>query len=295
MNTFIEKYFLPPVGITPENRVFSMTHIIISTILFAIIFFVYYSVIKKRNQEYSTKVLKICAALMLGLEIFRISWNAYFHGFQITNFRFDFCNQICMFLPWVILLGDRKLYPYFELLAIVGGFTVLVYPLWVFYDYAGFHIMALQSMTSHALMLLCGLIMPFSSGKIPTPRDEARDSLVGFSIILVVAFVMSNITGENYLLMKGANGVPVLELIPFPYYWIVFLGVAYILAYSLSVVYHDFLCLFAKISLTKDDIYFTDTLNFSELKNLKSFLKFKFLKPFKYKKFKAEYLGAQHD
>ncbi len=240
LNNFFAKYYLPPVGIEPENRVFSAPHIIISSILFIIVFCVFYQVLKRKSQEYSNKVLLRSAILMLVLEIFRIGWNSYYHGFSITNFRFDFCNQICMVLPFIVFLQDRKLYPYIEVLAITGGFLVLVYPLWVFYDYAGFHIMALQSLTSHALMLLTGLVMPYASGYNPSVHDGNRDTIIGFSIILIVAFIASNVTGENYLLMKGANGVPLLQNIPFPYYWIVFLIIAYAFFYLLNWAFHNF-------------------------------------------------------
>lgn len=296
LNTFIQKYFLPPVGITPENRVFSLTHIIISTILFALVFCIFYSVVKKRNQEYSNKVLQACAWTMLLLEIFRIGWNTYFHGLSITNFRFDFCNQICMFLPFMVILGNKKVYPYIELLSIVGGLVVLIYPLWVFYDYAGFHIMALQSMTSHALMLICGLVMPFASGYIPSAKDSARDSVIGFSIILVIAFIMSQVTGVNYLLMKGADGVPIIQYIPFPLYWLLLIPLSFVAAYTLSILYHDMICYLAHISLRKSYIYNTNNNVTDEVHALQSLiLKVKFFHPLKYLKLKAQYEGQIND
>lgn len=300
LNEIYTKYYLPPVNVVPENRCFSMTHIIISTVLFFLVACVFTKVITKKNQSYSKKVLKICAWIMLLLEVFRISWNGYFHGLNLTSFRFDFCNQICMFLPLCVIFSDKKIYPYIQLLTIIGGFIVLVYPLWVFYDYAGFHIMALQSMVSHALMLLCGLIMPYASGKIPSAKEETLDTLIGFSVILAVAFVMSNITGVNYLLMKGANGVPLLELIPYPWYWIVFLILAFFAFRPLSMIYQDALCLSAHIPLGSTDLYHTKTLterDYKELVEQEKLKLYRIFRPFKYRKMAARGSGGNlyHD
>lgn len=284
---WIKEYYLPPQNVTPENRCFSGTHIIISTVLFVLIAVIFSAIIKRRDEKFSRRVLKVLAWLMLSLEIFRISWNWYYHGYSLTCFRFDFCNQICMVLPFFIIFGDEKLYPYIQILSIIGGLFVLIYPLWVFYDYAGFHLLALQSMVSHALMLLCGLIMPFASGKIPDSKIETRDSLIGFSLILAVAFIMSRVTGENYLLMKSANGVPGLSLIPYPWYWLVFLPVAFFFIRHLSMIYEDFLCLAARLPLGSREIYTTRELSESSYKRLleKQKLKlYRFFRPFKYRK-----------
>lgn len=287
LNTFIQKYFLPPENVIPQNRCFSATHIIISTILFYLIAVIFSDIAINRNKDHSRRVLKLCAWLMLALEVFRISWNWYFHGLSLTCFRFDFCNQICMFLPFCIILGNEKIYPYIQLLSIIGGLCVLIYPLWVFYDYAGFHIMALQSMVSHALMLLSGLIMPYASGKIPSPREETRDTLIGFSVILVVACTMSYTTGVNYFMMRSADGIPLLSLIPFPWYWAVFLVIFFFFVKPLSMIYTDFLCLSAHIPLGSTDLYNTKTLSkesYLELVNKEKQKLYRFFRPFKYKK-----------
>lgn len=282
INTFIEKYYLPPVGVTPENKCFSVEHIVISAILFFFIIIIFTHVTEVKSKDYSTKVLNICAASMLLLEIFRISWNAYYHGFSLSSFRFDFCNQICMFLPFCVFFGGKKIYPYVQLLAITGGLIVLIYPLWVFYDYAGFHIMALQSMVSHGLMLLCGLIMPFASGEIPTRAQQAKDSLIGFSVVLVIAFIMSHLTGVNYLIMKSADGVPFIGNIPAPWYWLIILPLTYVLAWVLSNAYIDLICVVLHIPLDSRSIYHTDTVGPKEYQKILALQRFKYFRPFKY-------------
>ncbi|MCB6574947.1 hypothetical protein LI165_13040, partial [Phascolarctobacterium faecium] len=78
-------------------------------------------------------------------------------GFDLRNIRFDWCNQVCIALPLIVLFKREKAYPYIDVLAVMGGLMVLIYPLWVFYDYGGIHTMAVQSMVSHGLMVLIAL------------------------------------------------------------------------------------------------------------------------------------------
>ncbi len=235
MKNFLNRYFYP-VDVVPQNRCFSPEHIVISGILLLIIAVIFYRVTKKQSPDYTRKVLKGCALLMLFLEFFRILWNAAFKGLSLTCFRFDFCNQICMVLPFIILFNENKLFPYCEVLSLVGGFTVLIYPLWVFYDYAGFHLMALQSMISHALMALCGLLMPML--ELPSKHQLFMDTLTGFLIIVAVSFVMARLTGVNYFLSLSADGIPILSKIPYPYYFLVFYPFSFMVGWIICRVYH---------------------------------------------------------
>lgn len=220
MQYFYDHYFKPQ-NVVPMNRVFSKEHIIISSLIVITIVWIMQLQRKKQNREFSRKLLTGLGILMLSLEIFRISWRTYYFGFDLRNLRFDWCNQICMFLPFVAIFQIERLYPYIDLAAIGGGALVLLYPLWVFYDYAGIHVMAVQSMISHGLMVLIGFTMPMASktNYRRHPKNTVK-AVKGAAVILIVACIMSNLLNENYLLMKSAEGIPVLENIPYPYYWL---------------------------------------------------------------------------
>lgn len=260
MGTFLEsfyiQYYLPPT-VLPENKCFSPEHLIISAVIIFFITVAVKDVVRHRSKAYAGRVLRLCAWSMLALEIFRISWNGYYHGLSLEMFRFDFCNQICMFLPLCVILGDEKIYPYIQELACGGGIAVLAYPLWVFYDYAGFHIMALQSMISHGLMLLCGFIMPFASGKIPSTKTGTRDTLIGIGIVMIIAFVMSHVTGENYMIMRSADGLPFVGNIPFPWYWLFVGPFLFLVIWSGSFGYQKLECLWAHLPFDSTDLYGT--------------------------------------
>lgn len=226
MQNFYKRYIAPPSHPAGENRIFSPEHLMISTVLIVFIAVILHIQIRKKDPVFSRKLLVILAGTMLGLEVFRITWMTVYYGFDLRNIRFDWCNQICLALPVIVLLNARRLYPYIDILAFMGGTAVLLYPLWVFYDYGGIHIMSLQSMLSHSLMVLIAMSLPFSCDYRPQLKD-AHKAMAGFSVIAVIAFIMSGLLDVNYLLMKNADGVPLLQHMDFPWYWIIGIPLLY--------------------------------------------------------------------
>ena len=218
MDYFYEHYFAPQ-NVEPHNRIFSPEHLILSSLLMIFIVTVMVIQTKKHDRRFSQKLIRVLAAVMLALEIFRISWRTCYFGFDLRNIRFDWCNQVCIALPLIVLFKREKGYPYIDVLAVMGGLMVLIYPLWVFYDYGGIHTMAVQSMVSHGLMVLIALTMPFAADYRPEVR-RAWKPMIGLGIIAVIAFIMSHALNENYLLMLGAHGVPEIDQIPYPWYWL---------------------------------------------------------------------------
>ncbi|MEA5074170.1 MAG: YwaF family protein [Eubacterium aggregans] len=223
MQTFLNRYFFPP-HVTPQNRVFSPEHFILSGLIILAIILIIRLQMKRNDSAFSQRLLYGLGATMLCLEIFRVSWLTTFYGWDLRNLRFDWCNQVCMVLPWIILFKWKKAYPFIDVLSIIGGSMVLLYPLWVFYDYAGIHIMAVQSMLSHGLMVLIPLTMPFTLEN-DVEISKSWKPLAGLSVMLTVAFAMSRKLDVNYLLMKGANGIPILQRIPAPWHWMVILPI----------------------------------------------------------------------
>lgn len=219
MKTFYEN-LIKPQNVTPDSMLFSKVHIFLSSLcVFFIIRFSYLQM-KRCDENYSKRILENASAIMLILEIFRISWTTYYYGFSLKNIRFDWCNQICLILPIIVMSGNKKLFPYIDLLAFIGGVTVIIYPRWVFYDYAGLHIMAVQSMISHTLMVIISISMIFISNHWDEETD-IKKPLIGFCYIAMIAFTMSKLLNTNYMLMLNADGIPFLKHFSYPWYWLV--------------------------------------------------------------------------
>ena len=225
INYFYNHYFKPQ-DVIRQNRVFSQAHIVLATLIVCAIVTIMAVQKRKQNPYFSQKILIVLGVLMLLLELFRIVWRTHYYGMHWTNFRFDWCNQICMVLPFIAMFRIEKLYPYVDVAAFLGGVAVLIYPLWVFYDYAGIHVMSVQSMVSHGLMVTIALSMPMSSKQgYHRSLKQMGKRLIGMGIILAVAFWASTFFNANYLLMRNARGVPIISAIAAPYYWLVVLPI----------------------------------------------------------------------
>jgi hypothetical protein len=225
INHFYNQYFKPQ-DVIRQNRVFSQAHIVLTTLIVCGIVTIMAIQKRKQNPYFSQRILKVLGVLMLLLELFRMAWRAYYYGMHWTILRFDWCNQICMVLPFIAMFRLEKLYPYIDVAAFLGGAAVLIYPLWVFYDYTGIHVMSIQSMVSHGLMVTIALSMPMSSTRgYHRSLRQMRKQLIGMSGILAVAFWASIIFNTNYLLMRNARGIPVIGSMPAPYYWLIVLPI----------------------------------------------------------------------
>jgi len=199
---------------------FSAEHIVLSAISVFFIIRFFYLQMMNCNYSYSKNILKHASVIMLILEILRISWTTYYYGFSLKNIRFDWCNQVCLALPLIVLSGNKKLFPYIDILAFIGGTGVIIYPIWVFYDYAGLHFMSMQRMISHTLMVIISISMCFISNHWEKERN-IKKPLIGFELIAVIAFIMSKLLNINYLLMMNADGIPLLKNFPFPWYFLI--------------------------------------------------------------------------
>ena len=219
MKTFYENYFKPQ-NVVPDSRLLSTEHIILSALAVIIIIHIVNAQMKHCDENYSKKILKKSSILMIILEIFRIGWLTFYKGFSLKNIRFDWCNQISLTLPFIILSGKKKLYPYVDILSFLGGAGVISYPIWVFYDYGGIHIMSVQSMVSHTLMVIISITMSFVSNHWEHEKN-IKKPFIGFTIIATIAFAMSRVLNTNYLIMLNAKGIPLLRNFLFPWYWII--------------------------------------------------------------------------
>ena len=216
MRYFYEHFIAPP-NVEPQNRIFSPEHFFLSGIVLILIGIILYHAICKWNNAQLVRCIRVSAYVLLGLEVFRIIWKCVYYGISFDVFRFDWCNQICMLTALAILFRWEAVYDVIFTMGLLGGLGVMIYPLWVFYDYAGIHLMSVQSMFSHGLIILIPLLLPLSYGYQPSLK-RLKYALIGLATVFGIAFVMSHIQNENYLIMLSAQGLPIISLIPYPYY-----------------------------------------------------------------------------
>ncbi|MCH4072834.1 YwaF family protein [Pseudoramibacter sp.] len=223
-NKYFYNHYFKPQHVKPKNMVFSKEHIILSSIIVGFIVILIIILKNKKDLKFNKKILRVLGIVLLSLEIFRISWKTYFFGWHLTNLGFDWCNQICMILPFIAIIQNEKLYPYVDVAAFIGGFFVLIYPVWVFYDFGGIHVVAVQSMLSHGLMVAIPLVMPLASeGNYMRSVKDFWKRIIGIDVVLLLAYIFSIVLNKNYIVMENANGIPIIDHIQNPYYWILVL------------------------------------------------------------------------
>jgi uncharacterized membrane protein YwaF len=120
----------------------------------------------------------------------------------------------------------------------MGGATVIIYPRWVFYDYAGLHIMAVQSMVSHTLMIIISISLLFISNHWEK-ETNIRKPLTGFCFIAVIALTMSKLLNTNYMLMLNADSIPILKNFPYPWYWLIAIPLLIIFTYIVKFMFQS--------------------------------------------------------
>ncbi len=213
----------------PKILLFTWEHLMLTGLVLLIGYGILYYVFSYKSRLWNKKLLFVLACVMIALEVFRIVWLTFmYHDYDFISFlknvRFDWCNQICLVMPVLVLLKKEKTYDYLSPLAIIGGLGVLIYPVFVFYDYGGMHLLAVQSMISHGLMVLIGFLMPLSSDYNPDIKKLWKPSAAVLGMA-VVACIMSHVLNVNYMLMLRADGIPLLSSIPNPWYFFILVPV----------------------------------------------------------------------
>jgi len=199
----------------------SWYHVLISTLIIIFISFYLY-----RTREYDSDKLyksqRKISITMLVLEALRFLWYRIYQGFWY--FKFDYCNMVCLFMPVLILMDLKKLWPFLMSIAFWGGTAVLFYPYGVFASLGGLHIVTVQSLVSHGLMALSS----FNLARIHKINNLKKDFLVsalGFSVMFVISLVMSYVNNANYMALRDPSGMPLVSLLPFPLHMFAIAGI----------------------------------------------------------------------
>ena len=98
-----------------------------------------------------------------------------------------------------------------------------MYPLHVFSDFGGFHIMSIQSMISHTLMVLSAINI--ARMFIVDLKKNFVLSTICFALMCVIAYVASIIRDINYLAMLSPEGLPFIKNIKAPFHIIFVVGI----------------------------------------------------------------------
>lgn len=215
--------------------VFSYYHITISLILILfIILFTFCT--RKYSSDKLSKAERRISWIMIILEIFRFAWYRYYQGFWY--FKYDICNIICLLMPIFVLIKNKTFALMWAALAFYGGCGVLLYPYGVFASLNGLHIVSIQSMISHGLMVLSSVNLA-RLYKINFKKDLLY-SLIGYLIISAFIVIMCFVKNTNYMALLDPSGIPLVEYLPVPLSSIAIIGLIYLGIYLYLLVLNKF-------------------------------------------------------
>ena len=226
--------------------VFSPYHIVISLLFVSFIIIFTYKT-RKYTQSELFKKQRVISWVMLAFEAFRFIWYRIFQGFWY--FKYDLCNLICLFMPIFVLNKSRKSLLMWASVAFYGGTAVLLYPYGIFAAFNGVHIITIQSMISHGLMVLTSINL-VRMYKIEFKKDLIA-SFIGYGILATISFVMCFVNDANYMALRDPQGIPVVNHLPFPISSFAIIGFIYLGIYLFLLViktYQEkFLCVDLKV------------------------------------------------
>jgi len=238
------------------EHIFSIWHFVVLVLIaLAITLLCVYA--RKASKEKQSKMFKIIAFVLLGLELLRITYRTiiYFcyeiylpNNGNIYNWAeiisFALCTMITFFIIVTLLIDKKKwndfayesIYP----IAFLGGGLALAYPDMLNTYYPIYHIMNVQTLITHGLLVAMPILLVVTKRLHPNIKKAWKPFLTMFVFSMIARF-FSKLTDSSFMYMNdGIEAIPGWENKPFlSYYWI--LGLAFIgwilLCYAPVMIY----------------------------------------------------------
>ena len=228
MSYLIETYFKMPLLSDGNSKIFSIEHILLSTIIICVLV-VLLRTYKEKDGKSQRRLLLTLAVVIFSFEALRALYMAIYQGFDLKAISFTSCAQTTLYLPLAIYFNKRWMYDFVLAPAIIGGVGAMLYPIDVFNDYPVFHIIPVQSMITHGLFWFVITFLVITKKYQPRIKNVKYAMLGGCTIALIAA-VMSYINDANYTLMGSAEGIPIIGLFPFPFHIPVIILIYFLIA-----------------------------------------------------------------
>ena len=222
---------------TKFNHIFSVWHFVVLALIIAGIVALCI-VAKKKDAKWQSKMFKIIAFVLLGLEILRMTYRTitYFcyetylpdHG-NIYNWAeiisFALCTMITFFTVATLLINSEKwntfAYDAIFAVAMFGGATALIYPDMLNTYYPIYHIMNVQTLITHGLLVAVPFLLVSTARLQPQLKNWWKPFLLMF-VFSMIARLFSKLADCSFMYMNDG-----IEIIPgwgsqplYSYYWI---------------------------------------------------------------------------
>ncbi len=192
---------------------------------------------KKKNSDWHNKMFKVIAFIFLGLEILRIIYRSVIYycyetylpeNTNIYNWAeiisFALCTMITFFTIITLLLNNEKwnkyAYDVIFVIALLGGVSALVYPDMLNTYYPIYHIMNIQTLITHGLLVATPILLIVTKRYTPNIKNSWKP-LLQMVFFAIIARIFSVISGSSFMYMNGFELIPAYANKPvYSYAWL---------------------------------------------------------------------------
>lgn len=222
------------------NHIFSVWHFVTLGIIIGVIITLCL-ISRKKDKKWNDKMFIVIAIILLVLEVLRITYRTITyccyeiylpdHG-NIYNWAeiisFALCTMVTYFSIVTLLINKEKwnkfafdaIFP----IALFSGSTALIYPDMLNTYYPIYHIMNIQTLITHGLLIALPFLLITSKRLSPNIKNMWKPMLTIF-VFSMIARLFSKIADCSFMYMnEGIEVIPGWENKPFyTYYWILVL------------------------------------------------------------------------
>jgi len=236
----------------PTEYLFGFYHLIYLLVFIFSFFIIFTLLLKKSRKKQNTFVnfalilillLKYSVELIFVYEYYQIAepYSSYPHPFLDINtfFSFQLCGVMNILLPVVIWFNIKPLKFFVYLSSILGGLSVIFYPVTVLYgDPFIFTLPMLRSIIVHFFLIFIPLFLIYQ-GDIKIEKKKAYQLVVGILLTAVWAMfgnlLINNNANNMYLMSNPFFGGPIPLINALPNGWhVLFLAFAVTIGYTIA-------------------------------------------------------------
>ncbi len=218
-------------------HIFSIWHFVVLAIIIGAIITLAL-VAKRKDKKWQDKMFFVIALVFLALEILRMTYRTITYCCYETYFpekgniynwaeiiSFALCTMVTFFSIVTLLINKEKwnkfAYDAIFPIAIFSGSAALIYPDMLNTYYPIYHIMNVQTLITHGLLIALPILLIVTKRLVPKIKNGWKPmvTIFGFSII---ARIMSKLTDSSFMYMNdGIEVIPSWSNKPlYTYYWI---------------------------------------------------------------------------
>lgn len=205
-------------GYAAPAGLFTLSHLGL-VIFFGALAILFYVLTKNWTKDKVMRFFKVYSLVMVGLELFKITWNIGTYGVTAESLnRFIPLYYCSIFLYAFVLIAftkgkfARAAYSWIMYGGLVSGLAFLIYPSSSLLFYPFYHFLSLHSILFHTSIILVAFLI--LRHELYTPNIKDFWYFIIFSLIFMIpAVILNKILGTNLMFFEEPLAIKPFEII----------------------------------------------------------------------------------